>query len=242
MTARTLSWTLAARGLRCYIGVMVTVDVFSDPICPWCFIGKKRLDEALALRPDLPVTVRWRAFQLNPDMPRAGMDRKAYLTAKFGGAERAAELYGHIRAVGDQVGIPFRFDAIPRTPSTLHAQRLIRYAQRPEHGLAGALVPRLFEAYFLEGQDLGDIGVLTALAEEIGLAGDAVRAYLESDEDSDEIQAEDVFARRLGIGGVPCFIIDGKYALSGAQEPEAFLPLLDMAMQEGARRPESADV
>lgn len=219
---------------------MVSVDVFSDPICPWCFIGKKRLDEALALRPGMPVSIRWRAFQLNPDMPRAGMDRMAYLTAKFGGADRAGEIYAHIRAVGEQVGIPFRFENIPRTPSTLNAHRLIRHAQLPENACADALIPLLFEAYFLEGRDLGDIEVLVDLAGQAGLDPEVARGYLESDADIDEIQAEDVFARRLGIGGVPCFIIDVKYALSGAQEPEAFLPLLDMAMQESTQRPESA--
>jgi predicted DsbA family dithiol-disulfide isomerase len=170
------------------------------------------------------------------------MDRKAYLTAKFGGADRALEIYGHIRAVGEQVGIPFRFEDIPRTPSTLNAHRLIRYAQQSGTSGADALVPLLFEAYFLQGRDLGDLDVLVDIAAEAGLDAMATRAYLESGADTDEIQAEDVFARRLGIGGVPCFIIDGKYALSGAQEPEAFLPLLDMAMQESAQRPESADV
>ena len=102
---------------------MITIDVFSDPICPWCYIGKKRLDQALAARPDLPIAVRWRAFQLNPDMPRDGMDRQSYLSAKFGGADRASEVYGQIQRVGAQVGIDFQFDKIPRTPSTLNAHR-----------------------------------------------------------------------------------------------------------------------
>lgn len=211
---------------------MITIDVFSDPICPWCFIGKKRLDEALAARPDIPVTVRWRAFQLNPDMPRAGMDRQAYLSAKFGGADRAGEVYGHIRRVGSQVGIDFQFERIPRTPSTLKAHRLIRYSHRPEVDTANALVPALFQAYFLEGKDIGTDEVLLNIAENVRMKRDAVAAYLASDEDESEVQAEDVYARRLGIGGVPCFIIEGKYALSGAQEPEAFLPILDMALQE----------
>ena len=191
---------------------MITIDVFSDPICPWCYIGKKRLDQALAARPDLPIAVRWRAFQLNPDMPRDGMDRQSYLSAK--------------------VGIDFQFDKIPRTPSTLNAHRLIRYAQRPGVEKADGLMPALFQAYFIDGKDIGDVAVLLDIAQAVGLDRPAVQEYLNSREDEDEVQAEDVFARRLGIGGVPCFIIDGKYALSGAQEPEAFLPLLDMAVQE----------
>lgn len=219
---------------------MITIDVFSDPICPWCFIGKKRLDAALAERPDLPVAIRWRAFQLNPDMPKEGMERQAYLSAKFGGGERASEIYAQIGRVGEQVGIDFQFDRIPRTPSTLKAHRLIRYAQRPGIECADILVPRLFRAYFLEGQDIGDDTVLLDLAEESGLDRDAAAEYLDGREDEDEVQAEDVFARRLGIGGVPCFIIDGKYALSGAQEPEAFLPLLDMAVQEKTGQSEGA--
>jgi predicted DsbA family dithiol-disulfide isomerase len=211
---------------------MITIDVFSDPICPWCYIGKKRLDQALAARPDLPIAVRWRAFQLNPDMPRDGMDRQSYLSAKFGGADRASEVYGQIQRVGAQVGIDFQFDKIPRTPSTLNAHRLIRYAQRPGVEKADGLMPALFQAYFMDGKDIGDVSVLLDIAQAVGLDRSAVQEYLNSREDEDEVQAEDVFARRLGIGGVPCFIIDGKYALSGAQEPEAFLPLLDMAVQE----------
>lgn len=219
---------------------MVTIDVFSDPICPWCFIGKKRMDEALAMRPDIPVSIRWRAFQLNPDMPKEGMDRQAYLSAKFGGADRAGEVYGHIHQVGGQVGIDFQFDRIPRTPSTMKAHRLIRFTQENGGEEVNALIPLLFEAYFLNGQDIGEDAVLLDLAGKAGMDTDAVAAYLDSGKDEDEVQAEDVFARRLGIGGVPCFIINGKYALSGAQEPEAFLPLLDMAEKEGLDVPDDS--
>lgn len=219
---------------------MITIDVFSDPICPWCFIGKKRLEEALESRPDIPVTLRWRAFQLNPDMPRAGMDRQAYLSAKFGGADRASEIYGHIGRVGDEVGIDFQFDRIPRTPSTLKAHRLIRFAQRPEHEKADAVVAAMFQAYFMDGKDIGNDAELLDIAERAGLDRATTQAYLDSDEDEAEVQAEDVFARRLGIGGVPCFVVDGKYAVSGAQEPEAFLPLLDMAARERIEEPDAA--
>ena len=208
------------------------IDIFSDPICPWCFIGKKRLDAARELRPGITLDVRWRAFQLNPDMPSAGMDRQTYLNVKFGGAERAQELYGHIKRVGEDVGIPFRFDDIPRTPNTLDAHRLIRHAQQPDIDKAEPLVEALFDAYFLNSRDIGDFGVLSDIADSVGLPGDEARRLLESTDYADEIKAEDSYARRMGIGGVPCFIVNGKYALSGAQEPESFLPLFDMAEQE----------
>ncbi|WP_425404919.1 DsbA family oxidoreductase [Hwanghaeella sp.] len=213
------------------------VDIFSDPICPWCFIGKKRLKEALVLRPDLPVTVRWRAFQLNPDMPAEGMDRQTYLNVKFGGADRAGQIYGRIRDVGSAVGIDFQFDKISRTPNTVPAHRLIRYAQRPGIDKANEVTDLLFDAYFLNGALIGELDTLLDIGETAGIDRDALEAYFETDEDTDEILAEDQHARRLGIGGVPCFIIDGKYALSGAQEAESFLPIFDMAAQEAAKEP-----
>lgn len=215
------------------------IDVFSDPICPWCFIGKKRLEAAKTLRPDTTLQVRWRAFQLNPDMPPEGMDRADYLRVKFGGTSRAQEIYSHIARVGAEVGIPFDFARIPRTPNTLAAHGAIRYAQTeaPEH--ADALVDALFHAYFLAGRDIGEIDTLAAIAGEVGLDPDAVAAHLAAGSYADEIRAEDEVARRAGIAGVPCFIVAGKYALSGAQEPESFLPLLDMARQEDAEAAES---
>jgi len=211
---------------------MMNIDIFSDPICPWCYIGKKRLGEALARRPDMPVAVRWRAFQLNPDMPADGLDRQSYLQAKFGGAERASQIYDRIARVGREAGIEFRFDLIERTPNTIPAHRLIRYAQRPDIGQGDAVTDMLFRAYFLEGRSIGDAAALIDLGVEAGLEREPLAAYFETDEDVDEIQAEDMFARRSGIGGVPCFIVNGKYALSGAQEPESFLPLFDMAGQD----------
>lgn len=219
---------------------MMNIDIFSDPICPWCYIGKKRLGEALQQRPDLPVTIRWRAFQLNPDMPADGLDRQSYLQAKFGGPERATQIYDRISRVGREVGIDFRFDLIRRTPNTVPAHRLIRYAQRPDIGLADTVTDALFQAYFLDGRSIGDAAALVEIGVEAGIPREPLTAYFETDEDVDEIVAEDTFARRLGIGGVPCFIVDGKYALSGAQEPESFLPLFDMALKEA--EPQAATV
>ncbi|WP_259779825.1 DsbA family oxidoreductase [Aestuariispira ectoiniformans] len=206
------------------------IDVFSDPICPWCFIGKRRLSKALEMRPDNQVRVKWRAFQLNPEMPHEGMNRAAYLQAKFGGEDNAARVYDNIAAVGKSVGIDFRFDLIQRTPNTLDAHRLIRYFQATNHPDTNAFVTRLFEAYFLEGLDIGDVSTLVQLAGSFDVTKAEVLDLLASDQFRQEVVDEDVLARRIGINGVPCFIVDGQYALSGAQEPEAFMPLFDLAV------------
>jgi predicted DsbA family dithiol-disulfide isomerase len=207
------------------------IDIFSDVICPWCFIGKKRLEKALALRPPAELTVQWRAFQLNPDMPAAGMDRKAYLEAKFGGPEAAQRIYDNVRAAGAKESIPFAFERIPRTPNTVGAHRLIRFGQRG--GRQDEVVSALFQAYFIDGRNIGDPAALARIAGEAGLDEAAAAQYLAGDEDLEQVLAEDAFARKIGIGGVPCFIFDGKYAISGAQEPEAFLPVFDLVAKGG---------
>lgn len=202
------------------------IDIFSDVICPWCFIGKKRLEKALALRPLPDLQIRWRAFQLNPGMPEEGMDRQAYLAAKFGGPESAQRIYDTVGAAGRRSGVAFAFDKITRTPNTVAAHRLIRFSER--FGRQDAMVETLFQAYFLQGRNLSDKDSLADIAAAAGLDRAAVRGYLDSDEDTETVLAEDAYARKLGIGGVPCFIVDGRYALSGAQEPEAFLPVFDL--------------
>lgn len=201
------------------------IEIFSDTVCPWCFIGKRRLERALAMRPDIAVEIRWRAFQLNPWMPPEGMERAAYLQAKFG-AQDATRIYDNIRRVGAAEDIAFRFDRIPRTPNTLDSHRLIRHAEGV--GRQNDVVEALFAAYFLDGRDIGDIGVLTEIAAAAGLAPDAARAFLEGDAERDAVRAEDMRARQMGIQGVPCFVLDRSYAVSGAQEPEYFLPLFDL--------------
>lgn len=216
----------------------IQIDVFSDPVCPWCYIGKKRMEEALTMRSEVDIEVRWRTFQLNPDMPMEGMERQAYLNAKFGGSDRASQIYNQIEQVGHDVDIDFKFDAIPRTPNTIDAHRLIQRAQEVSAGHGERVVTGLFTAYFLEGKDIGDRSVQLAIAEAAGMEPERTAIYLDSDQDVQEVQAEDVFGRRLGINGVPCFIIAGKYALSGAQEPEAFLPLIDMALEEARKAAE----
>jgi predicted DsbA family dithiol-disulfide isomerase len=206
------------------------IDIFSDVICPWCFIGKRRLEKALALRPMPEVRVHWRAFQLNPGMPKEGMERGAYLAAKFGGPEAAQRIYDTVGAAGRRTGVDFAFERIRRTPNTVAAHRLIRFADR--FGKQDAVVEALFRAYFQDGRLVGDKDVLAEIAAETGLAPDAARDYLAGDEDAEEVLAEDMYARQLGIGGVPCFIVEGRYALSGAQEPEAFLPVFDLVAAE----------
>ena len=198
----------------------LVVDVVSDVVCPWCFIGKRNLEAALAGLPDGDqAQVRWHAFELNPDLPAEGVDRRGYLEAKFGGPVRAAEIYARVREAGVRAGIAFDFEAIARQPNTREAHRLIAWSQA--QGDAGPLVERLFRAYFVEGRFVGDRDTLAALAADAGLDADAVRAWLASGEGADAIEAAEARARSLGIGGVPFFIFDGKVGLSGAQPPEA---------------------
>ena len=209
------------------------IDIVADVICPWCFVGKRRLERALALRPDLTVTLSWRAFELNPDMPSEGISREAYLAAKFGGYGMAERLYANIRAAGRDVGIDFAFERIRRTPNTLRAHRLIRLAANS--GRADGVVEALFCAYFVEGLDIGDIETLAAIAARAGLDRAEARRYLASEAGTAEVRADEQRARRLGIHAVPCFVFERGYAISGAQEPEMFLPLFDIAAGPGIR-------
>ena len=211
----------------------LTIDVVSDVVCPWCYIGKRRLEQALSLlraaEPDLPVEVRWHPFQLNPDLPAEGADRRQYLERKFGGPARAREIYARIEAAGATVDIPFAFDAIERQPNTLLAHRLIAWAQARPEGDADALVESLFKAYFIEGQYLGDRDVLTARAMAAGFDPDDARAFLASPDMADAVAGADRRAREMGVTGVPFFIFDGKTAVSGAQEAATLLEAIRQA-------------
>jgi predicted DsbA family dithiol-disulfide isomerase len=203
----------------------LTIDVVSDVVCPWCYIGKRRLEAALAqLDRDGPLWVRrvnWQPFQLNPDLPREGVDRRTYLEQKFGGPQRAATIYERVRAAGATVDIPFAFERIRRQPNTRDAHRLIDWAQGPEvAGSAGALVERLFSAYFLEGRAIGEREVLAAIAGEAGFDAESALAMLESESGAGTIDAMQDRARALGVTGVPFFIFNGRVAVSGAQEPQ----------------------
>ena len=214
------------------------LDVFSDTICPWCYVGKRRLERALEARPQRDLTIRWRAFQLNPGMPAEGMDRKAYIDAKFGGSERARAILDTVRAAGGGEGIAFAFDRIKRTPNTLQSHRLIRFAGGQDR--QDETLEALFRAYFLEGRNIGDRAVLADVAEDAGLDRDEAADYLAGDTDAEAVLGEDALARRAGINGVPCFIFNGRFALSGAQEPEAFFQLFDLAREEEQVRGEVA--
>jgi len=212
---------------------MLVVDVVSDLVCPWCYIGKRKLETALQrLRehePALEVAVHWHPFQLNPDLPREGMPRRDYLQAKFGAAD-ADQVYARVSNAGAGVGIGFRFDAIQRQPNTLDAHRLVAWAQG--RGDAGPLIERLFRAYFIEGRMLGDVDELARLAADCGYPDDEVRAFLGSDDEREPVEAEDREAREVGISGVPFFIFNGKVALSGAQDPENLLQAIAKARAE----------
>ena len=210
------------------------IDIVLDVICPWCFIGKRRLEKALALRREIEPELYWRPFQLNPDMPGAGMARDDYLAAKFGAAQHAGRIYQTVADAGASVGIRFAFERIRRTPATREAHRLIRHAEAL--GCADMLVELMFRAYFLEGSDLGDRGVLTELAAAAGLERAETRRFLDGTAGLAEIVAEDRGARRLGINAVPCFVFEGQYAVSGAQEPEFFFPVFDLIANGEAAR------
>jgi predicted DsbA family dithiol-disulfide isomerase len=206
------------------------LDIFSDTICPWCYVGKRRLARALAARPQPKLAVRWRAFQLNPGMPADGMVRERYIDAKFGSSERAKRIYEAVSAVGASEGINFNFEAIKRTPNTILSHRLLRKASK--EGLQDELLEAMFQAYFVDGRDIGSARVLTEVGESVGL--EKAGAYLASNEGGEEVRAEDSLARRQGINGVPCFIFNYRFLLSGAQEPESFFQLFDLAREDEA--------
>tara|TARA_R110002110_G_scaffold189399_4_gene397575 strand:+ start:82 stop:729 length:648 start_codon:yes stop_codon:yes gene_type:complete len=206
------------------------IDIYSDTICPWCYIGKKRLQRALTARPDVQPTIHWRAFQLNPWMPAAGVAREEYLRAKFGATD-AGRIYANIRDVGATEDIDFRFDLMQRTPNTIRSHRLIAWsAEQAGDDPQGQMVEALFQTYFLEGKDIGATAVLLEATERAGLDVELAEAFLATDLYHDTVVAEDAKARQMGIQGVPCFIVDGAYAVSGAQEPEYFMPLFDLVL------------
>ncbi len=208
----------------------LSIEVVHDLVCPWCFLGVRRMLRTLRRRPDLLFELIWRPFLLNPDMPRAGMSRPDYVLRKFGGEDRARRLYASISEIGRTEGVLFRFDRIRRTPSSVDAHRLVRYALR--HGRADALIEALFSAHFTDGLDIGDVAMLAVIASACGLDGPAVRRYLAGTEDTDAVHAENLRAHRLGINGVPCFVVAGRHAIAGAQEPEVIERLLDIAAVE----------
>ena len=207
----------------------LAVDVISDVICPWCFIGKRRLEKAVAaLDGRHRFEVRWLPFQLNPTMPKEGISRREYRTKKFGSWERSLELDAKVAAAGKAEGIHFAFDRIERTPNTLDAHRLIWLADK--EGVQDAVVEALFRAYFTEGRDISNRQTLLDVVAEAGLDRSKAEAVLNSDEGMEAIKEADELARRVRVDGVPFFVVNGKITLSGAQPPDAFLEAFKQAV------------
>lgn len=210
----------------------LSIEIVHDLVCPWCFLGTRRLMRTLHQRPGSGFDLVWRPFLLNPDMPRAGMPRTDYVIRKFGGEERARRLYASIGEIGRAEGVSFNFERIRRTPSSLDAHRLVRWAARDSR--ATETVEALFSAYFTDGRNIGDLTVLAAIAEEVGLDPLRARLFLARDEETEAVHAENLRAHRLGINGVPCFVIGGRNAIAGAQDQEVLARLLDVAAVEAA--------
>jgi predicted DsbA family dithiol-disulfide isomerase len=207
----------------------VRIDVVSDIVCPWCFIGKHRLEKAIALNPDIPVEVHWRPYFLNDWIPREGISREQYLTTKFGSAERYKGIAQRVSAAAAAEGLTYAMDKISRQPNTLDAHRLIRWAD--EIGKAAEMKQRLMDLYFTQGADLTSHAVLTQAAADIGLDAETTRKALASDKDVAEIEREALSAKEAGIDGVPCFIFCGKFAISGAQAPEDLAEAIERMAQ-----------
>jgi predicted DsbA family dithiol-disulfide isomerase len=212
----------------------LTIDMISDVVCPWCYIGKRFLEQAIALKPDIPVEVRFRPYFLNPWVPREGMSREDYLIAKFGSVERYNSNTSRIVEAAAAAGLSYNRDRIKRQPNTLDCHRLILWAG--ETGNAAAMKQRLMKIYFSEGGDLTQTETLVKAAADCGLDGEEVRARLASRQDVDVVEREAQSAKEAGIEGVPCFIMGGMIALSGAQPPEYLAAAIERAAAEQARR------
>ena len=213
----------------------VTIDVISDVVCPWCYLGKRRLEQALAIVPDVSAEVRWRPFQLDPSIPPEGIPRADYIRRKFGSLEALDAPNARLAAAGAAVGIAYAFDKIARSPNTIDAHRLIRWAAAA--GVEEAMVERLFRFYFVEGADIGSREVLVRAAADIGMDAAAVAADLATDRDRAAVQADIDTASYAGVTGVPCFIMDGRSAVMGAQSPELLAAAIRRAVEARAAMP-----
>ena len=217
----------------------VTIDVVSDVVCPWCYIGKARLDQAIAnVASDILVTVNWRPYQLNPDLPPEGVDHKAHLAAKLGGQEAVDRAHEMLAGLGEQDGIAFDFDAVTISPNTLDAHRLIRWALTEGGDTQSEVASLLFKANFEEGRNIGDHAVLLDIAAEAGLDRAVITALLASDADKDAVSEEIDMAGGMGVTGVPCFIVDSKYAVMGAQSVE----VLEDALRDIAKMKDTSQI
>lgn len=209
----------------------LNIEVVFDLVCPWCFLGTRRLRRTLRARPDIAADIAWRPFLLNPDIAPGGVPRADYIIRKFGGEDRARRLHATIAELGRGEGLAFQFDRIRRIPPSLDAHRLVRLAER--HGVASDAVDALFQAYFCDGQDIGDLAVLVGIAAGLGMDPLATRKLLAGTAEAEAVHADNLRAHRLGINGVPCFVVQGRHAIAGAQEPEVIERLLDVAVVEG---------
>ncbi len=209
----------------------VRIDVVSDVVCPWCFIGKRRLEKAIALTPGIPVEVHWRPYFLNDWIPREGIAREQYLTTKFGSTERYKGIAQRVTAAAAEEGLVYASEKMKRQPNTLDCHRLIRWAEGI--GKSAEMKQRLMDLYFTEGADLTNHAVLVQAATDVGLDPEDVRAALESDQDAEQIEREAQSAKEAGIEGVPCFIFGGKFAVSGAQSPEYLAEAIARMAQAG---------
>jgi predicted DsbA family dithiol-disulfide isomerase len=210
----------------------ITIDVVSDVVCPWCYLGKRRLERAIALVPELDVTVRWRPFQLDPSVPPEGMDRREYFRRKFGSPDAVADAHRRLTEFGRAEGIEYRFDDMTRAANTIDAHRVIRWAAA--EGKEEAMVERLFHANFTDALDIGDRQTLARLAGELGMDADMVAARLATDEDRAAVEAEIGEAQRIGVTGVPTFIVDRRYAVVGAHPAESIAGAIRQAAETEA--------
>ncbi|MEQ1753286.1 MAG: DsbA family oxidoreductase [Micropepsaceae bacterium] len=206
------------------------IDVISDTVCPWCYIGKRRLESALRLRPQMSFEIRWRPFQLDPAMPAEGVDRKTHLEHKFGSLEKLKPVQQALEAAGQAEGISFAFDKIARTPNTLNSHRLIRWAH--SLGLQDEIVEGLFQAYFEQGRDIGRVKVLAEIGDIVGMDGELVEELLNSDADIESVTQQDTMARKFGVQGVPSFLLGGKTLIMGAQDAEALASMIDQVVSD----------
>lgn len=215
---------------------MIRLDIISDVVCPWCHVGKAYLDRALEARADHPFSLEWHPFQLNPDMPAGGMDRRAYLELKFGGRDGAVRAHAPLVEHAAQAGVALNLDLIRTTPNSLDAHRLIHWA-----GLEGRQTPMvsaLFRAYWTEGRDIGDIEVLADIAGEVGLDRAMMLRLLQGDADRDAIRARDAHARARGVSGVPTFVIANRHVVQGAQPTAAWLEIIDELVEKQKEEPD----
>jgi predicted DsbA family dithiol-disulfide isomerase len=212
----------------------MTIDVYADIACPWCYVGRARLQQALDQRPNFDVTLQWRPFQLQPDLPPKGRDFRAVLEKKFGSWDRVEQMFDRIRTMGGEEGLTFDFDAIEVAPNTADAHRLVLWAQ--EQNAGDAMVTALFRAYFSEGRNVSNRDVLVACANDVGLNPEAAHTVLDGDEYADEVRASQQQAQRQSITGVPCYVFGGKQAVMGAQPAEVLTEALDDVATETPSR------